>query len=270
MRHFLSVFFILIFWMGCSPEPLTSLSIQESVQNQTGQSTPPNNEPSQPTDSFTKLKLQSTEYKQRYGLKDPFSKLVDNQGNKFDNLYGVRNFRVVLHGVYYRGGANNVYNKIDGIRGNENPLQTGGLKNLCEEGFTNAIYLYPTNFSTAEKSATCKNFKNETQNLKYEQISGLDKTTTPKFIQKVYDVIKGTAEGPIYGHCWNGWHSSGYVASALLKQFCGYTDQQALDYWIQNTDKNDQGYDSTKKMVTDFKPITKYQISKEESDLICP
>jgi hypothetical protein len=270
MRHIVSAFLFYLFLMSCSPQPLTSLSNQSISQINTGQSTPAVTEPPQPTDALTKLKLKSTEYKQRYGLKDPFSKLVDNLGNKYDNLYGVRNFRVVLHGVYYRGGANNVYNKIDGVRANENPLQTGGLKNLCEEGFTNAIYLYPTNFSTAEKSASCKNFKNEIQTLKYENIIGLDKTTTPKFIQKVYDVIKGTAEGPIYGHCWNGWHSSGYVASTLLKQFCGYTDQQALDYWIQNTDKNDQGYDSAKKMVTDFKPITKYQISKEESDFICP
>lgn len=269
MRNGLSLLILFVFCFGCSPKPLSSLSSQTANPTNTGQTTPIN-EPSPLLDPLNRLKMKSIEYKQRYGLTDVFTKLVDNLGNKYDNLYGVRNFRVVLHGVYYRGGANNVYNKIDGVRANENPLQVGGLNNLCQEGFANAIYLYPTNYATAEKTASCTNFKNETQNLKYEQILGLDKTTTPKFIQKVYDVIKGNTQGPIYGHCWNGWHSSGYVASTLLKQFCGYTDQQALDYWIQNTDKNDQGYDATKKLVTDFKLLPQYQISKEEADLICP
>jgi hypothetical protein len=221
-------------------------------------------------DAFTNLKLKSTEYRQRYGLTDVFTKLVDNLGNKFDNLYGVRNFRVVLHGVYYRGGANNVYNKVDGLRDNMNPLQKGGLQNLCEEGFANAIYLYPTNYTTAAKITNCKNFKNENQTLNYENIIGLDVATNSKFISKIYNVIKGTSAGPVYGHCWNGWHSSGYVASMMLKQFCGYSDTQALDYWIKNTDKNDAGYSAEKKMVTAFKPITKYLISKDESNLICP
>lgn len=257
---------ILFVFSGCSPQKLSTSSAP--VNNQINQSLP--NSPETTSDAITILKLKSIEYKQRYGLTDVFSKLVDNLGNNFTPLYGVRNFRVVLHGVYYRGGANNAYNKIDGVRDNSNPLQQGGLTNLCEEGFPSAIYLYPTNFNTAAKVTNCKNFKNENQTLNYENIIGLDTYTTPKFVAKVFNVIKGTAAGPIYGHCWNGWHASGYVAATLLKQFCGYTDIQALDYWIKNTDKNDQGYASEKKMVTDFKPITKYLISKAESDLICP
>ncbi len=266
MKNFIFSTFILIIFSGCSQQKINTSTAPTNTQS--NQSLPA--DPTVINDAFTLLKLKSIEYKQRYGLSDVFSKLIDNLGNKYDNLYGVRNFRVVLHGVYYRGGANNAYNKIDGVRDNSNPLQQGGLTNLCEEGFPSAIYLYPNNYNTAAKVTTCKNFKNETQTLNYENIIGLDTQTTPKFIAKVFNVIKGTAVGPIYGHCWNGWHASGYVAATLLKQFCGYSDMQALDYWIKNTDKNDQGYDSEKKMVTDFKPITKYLISKAESDLICP
>ncbi len=265
MKCLFKIFFASVFVCSCTPQKVATNLLP---------SQPPNTNLSEPTavsgDALTNLKLKSTEYRQRYGLTDVFTKLVDNLGNKFDNLYGVRNFRVVLHGVYYRGGANNVYNKIDGIRANENPLQPSGLQNLCEEGFANAIYLYPTNYNTAAKITNCKNFKNETQTLNYENIIGLDKTHNSIFISKIYNVIKGTAAGPVYGHCWNGWHSSGYVASMMLKQFCAYTDAQALDYWIKNTDKNDAGYDAEKKMVSDFQPITKYLIYKDESNLICP
>ena len=48
------------------------------------------------------LKAQTDFYRQRYGLKNPYDKLVDNLGNGYENLYGIRNLRVVLHGIYYR------------------------------------------------------------------------------------------------------------------------------------------------------------------------
>lgn len=90
-----------------------------------------------------------------------------------------------------------------------------------------------------------------------------------QFIALIYQRIKGKIDGPLYGHCWNGWHASGYVASITLKQFCGYTDQQALDYWIKNTD-GDNNYEKIKQKVKSWKPLEKYKISSSESALICP
>ena len=46
-------------------------------------------------------------YKKRYVETDLMYKVVDNFGNGFDSLYGARNMRPILHGVAYRGGANN-------------------------------------------------------------------------------------------------------------------------------------------------------------------
>jgi hypothetical protein len=89
---------------------------------------------------------QGSEYRTRYRLSDARQKLVDNQGNGFSLLYGTRNFRSVLNGVYYRGGANNYYHKTN-KRDNMNPLPTDGLQNLCEEGFSTALYLYSANYS---------------------------------------------------------------------------------------------------------------------------
>jgi hypothetical protein len=84
-------------------------------------------------------------YDQRYGLDDVFEKKTDNRGEGFEQLYGTRNFRVVLTGVVYRGGANNKWHRND-RRDNRNPLPEDGLENLCEEGFGRVYYLYETNF----------------------------------------------------------------------------------------------------------------------------
>ena len=63
------------------------------------------------------------------------TKIVDNRGDGFDDLYGTRNLRPILHGVAYRGGANNYYHKTN-KRKNNNPLPKDGLQNLCTEGFS--------------------------------------------------------------------------------------------------------------------------------------
>lgn len=274
MRSMIITIFSIILSAGCAAKVQSNADVasSSSKQQQQNAGSVPDGSGVQnpPLAKISSLQEQVVEYKQRYGLRDPYTKLVDDRGNNYQNLYGVRNFRAVLHGVYYRGGANNVYNKVDGVRNNSNPLPPSGLKNLCEEGFKDAIYLYSTNYASAPKQQACKDYKNVPQVMQYEQITGLSAGNTEKFIAKAYDVIKRKSEGPIYGHCWNGWHASGYVASTMLKQFCGYTDQQALDYWIKNTDGNSTGYDAVKKLVVSFKPLSKYQITAEEKNLICP
>ncbi|MBC7420804.1 MAG: hypothetical protein H7328_08750 [Bdellovibrio sp.] len=212
------------------------------------------------------------DYKLRYKFLDPYNKVVDNRGNGYENLYGTRNFRAVLHGVYYRGGANNSYNR-EGIRSNSNPLPTTGLENLCKEGFSTAIYFYTTNYETAPKVVNCRDRQDSNTTLNYKQISSLSATTSTNeaILSLVYDRIKGKLPGPIYGHCWNGWHASGYAASILLKQFCGYTDSEAEAYWRKNTDGNDgASYAGVVTKVRAFKPVAKFNISAAESAAICP
>ena len=52
-------------------------------------------------------------YIDRYNEKDLLTKIVDNRGDGFKELYGTRNLRPILHGVAYRGGANNYYHKTN-------------------------------------------------------------------------------------------------------------------------------------------------------------
>lgn len=220
------------------------------------------------TGSFD-LKAQVDFYKQRYNLKDPYTKLVSNTGTGDDNLYGVRNFRVVLHGIYYRGGANNVFNKY-GVRGNSNPLPDVGLKNLCEEGFSEADYLYPTNYASAPHSVHCTNVNRQDEDLKYLQVTSLTSGNEKKILTQVWNHIKGKTPGPMYAHCWNGWHASGYAAAITLRQFCGWSADQAEAYWVKNTDGIYVGYDAVRKKVRAFQPFADLPITAEERNLICP
>lgn len=220
-------------------------------------------------DSFPDLKIQVEKYKLHYGLKNPDAKLVDNHGNGFEPLYGVRNFRVVLQGIYYRGGANNKYHRTN-PRNNMNPLPNDGLRNLCEEGFKETVYLYPTNFATAPKATSCTLSDGTKNQILYFQTSGLDSNNNKIHLKRIFDHIKMKVSGPIYEHCWNGWHASGYVAAISLKQFCGYTNAQADNYWVRNTDGNEAGLESIRQKIKNFKPVAEFAITAAERELICP
>jgi hypothetical protein len=208
-------------------------------------------------------------YRQRYALKDATQKLVDNKGNGHENLYGVRNFRAVLNGIYYRGGANNAYHRTN-KRGNENPLPNDGLQNLCEEGFGTAVYLYATNYATAPKSVKCRAFDGTENTLEYKQVSVLSGTSQVKQILSViYDHIRNPRLGPVYMHCWNGWHASGFAGAAALRQFCGFTADQAVSYWNKNIDGVEVG-ESVRNKIRAFQPFSDFSLTAAEKKAFCP
>lgn len=236
----------------------------------------PSNSATQVSDQTKQWSNSVRAYKERYQLENLFSKKVDNQGKGYDQLYGVRNFRVVLHGVFYRGGANNSFNKYQ-KRDNSNPLQKGGLENLCQQNFDTAIYLYKTNFSQAPVAVQCKTnpqvtdqTTSEDNQIHYLQRSALEKDQQIEILKIIYKHIVDQNPKPIYAHCWNGWHASGLISALTLMQFCGVSNQQALEYWIKNTDGNNKGYDRIKKRISQFKPLPELNITDDVQRLICP
>lgn len=205
-------------------------------------------------------------YKSRYKVDCVSDKITDNHGNGFSALYGTRNMRTILFGVAYRGGANNAFN-IHEKRNNHNPLPEEGLENLLKEGFSKAVYLYGTNFSSSKKLFINKE-KHDT--LRYIQNSGNDRKSLETLMHMIKEIIDNPNEGPIYLHCWNGWHQSGYVSAAILMQFCKYSNEEALAYWIKNTDGVNKGYENVKNKVKNFKPFENITISDEIREKICP
>jgi hypothetical protein len=202
---------------------------------------------------------------QRYGLNDPYQKRVDDRGNGYEPLYGVRNFREVLKGVLFRGGANNSYNR-NGVRGNKNPLPQNGLANLCVAGFQTAIYLYSTNYSQAAPQTSCDSASGK-NTLHYSQMGYGSKSR--EILEMIHAAILNSALGPIYVHCWNGWHASGFISALALRQFCGVSGDDAVTYWIKNTD-GDSNYPDHKKRIRDFAPYKDLMIDAQIQQRICP
>ena len=214
------------------------------------------------------LSSTAAQWKSHYNVDDLYTKITTDHGDGDEGLYGTRNFRVVLHGVYYRGGANNTYNKFL-KRSNMNPLQDKTLKNLCEEGFGRSIYFYPNNFSGAPKTTTCGDAKGS-NHLDYQQITAFNKANHETILNQIFQRIKGQIIGPIYGHCWNGWHASGLIAAMALQQFCDWSPSEVGDYWKKNTDGNSKGYEAVLRQVMSFKKIPSLQILNSEKAAICP
>lgn len=222
------------------------------------------------------------ETQQTYAGKIKKKTSCSNHDHKF---YGLRNLRSVLNGVAFRGGANNVYNNEFGVKENENPLPEIALKNLCIQGFSNAIYLYTKNFN-GPLQVTCKNQKNETNTLHYLRLQP-EKAFQPKantedletLIKLNYEQIVSSESNqhPVYVHCYNGWHASGRAAAFLLQQFCDADPATAISYWSENAHGSYQdAYKAIWKQIVIFdqlknkSPFNEYKIEDKFKAKVCP
>jgi hypothetical protein len=207
-----------------------------------------------------------------YHLSHTSQKLVDNRGRGFEPLYGTRNFRVVLPSVVFRGGANNTMHRTS-PRDNRNPLPVDGLKNLCAEGFGTAVYLYARNFSSAPSQVKCRRNGSGDGSLAYRQLSPTSKAEMRKILETIRSAILRPAEvGPVYLHCWNGWHASGLASALALRQFCGVDSDTAVLYWERNTDghNKENGYAGFREQIRDFAPYRDLDVPAERRREICP
>ena len=205
-------------------------------------------------------------YKTLYGAECVDEKITNNRGNGFEGLYGTRNFRAILHGVAYRGGGNNYYHRTN-KRNNKNPLPIDGLTNLLKNDFSTSVYLYTVNFETSPSYLVDEK---DGDSLMYYQLGGNTAEELDSILMFTYKAIMNKEVGPVYLHCWNGWHQSGFVAAVLLKQFCEYDNIKSVHYWEDCADNWTKGYDRIRNAIRDFQPIEKYNIPKEISDVICP
>ncbi len=210
-------------------------------------------------------------YKARYKEEDLMFKIVDNYGNKFDKLYGARNMRPVLHGIAYRGGANNYFHKT-AKRKNQNPLPNDGLVNLCQEGFGSSVYLYRTNSDSSFTEVKCNCIDGDKNKMDYFQYDYFDDKHVYEMIKMVYESATDSSKGPVYLHCWNGWHASGFLAAVILKQFCGYNDIDAVAYWDLGTDGANRSphYRTVRKRIRDFEAFPEFMLEDEMGNSICP
>lgn len=210
-------------------------------------------------------------YKDRYVESDLMYKITNNKGDGFDSLYGTRNMRPILHGVAYRGGSNNYYHKT-AKRKNQNPIPMDGMHGLCQEGFSAGVYLYRQNFDISPLGDTCNCVDQTFNQFDYYQYDYYDSIHVYKMVELAYKSAVNQDVGPIYLHCWNGWHASGYISAVILKQFCGYSSWDAVNYWDLGTDgaNTSPRYQNQRERIKDFTPYPEFEISDSLKACLCP
>jgi len=166
-------------------------------------------------------------------------------------FHGIRDYREVMPGVLYRGGANN----------GRRPLRKEQLNALCEAGFGTAVYLYKTGFSGPSTVQCSKG------SLKYidEGWQGAGRAAVD---QQIYDTIKDKGK-PVFVHCWNGIHATGAVAATALMQFCDISPQKAVEYWKVGIAPRIQ-YPSVIRNIESFRPNPKLKLTSEQKAQYCP
>jgi len=163
--------------------------------------------------------------------------------------------RPILHGVAYRGGSNNYYHKTD-KRKNQNPIPLDGMHGLCKEGFSNGVYLYRENFEFSPLGDTCDCIDSSYNQFQYQQLDYYDSSHVYQMLKMTHDAATRNDVGPVYLHCWNGWHASGYIAAVILRQFCEYSNWDAVNYWDLGTDgaNTSPRYQTQRERIKDFTP----------------
>ena len=140
----------------------------------------------------------------------------------------IKNFRVVIPGVLYRGGVSN-------SRG----FTTSELESLCKHGFSEAVYFYDTGFRA--NTVSCTDDQGNPNTINYVHYKTQDTFNSPgkkglgDLMLDISKVIENK-RGPVFIHCNNGWHATGIAAAIAAKQFCAYDKTKATKYLKYTTD----------------------------------
>ena len=115
---------------------------------------------------------------------------------------------------------------------NRKALGDSALKELCDQGFTQAIFTYG---GAKARTVSCGGGRT----ISYQSMTSWEKPTA--LIAKTVSEIEGG--GRVLIHCWYGVHASKYVASAALTQLCGFSGDQAAEYFKRGIPKGSLGTD---------------------------
>ena len=204
-----------------------------------------------------KLKIEDAQ-----GVPDPYAFLKSTP-----EFAGLRRVRAVLPGLVYRGGADN--KKTSGPKPNENPLTETGQENLCRASFGHGFYLYSTNYAKAKPLRSCQADGHDNKFSYLQKSVLLHKSAVDTILKTVHEAIISADHRPIYLHCWNGWHASGYISAIVIRQFCNVGADDAVAYWDRTADSPEK-YQKIRDRLRAFSPLTTLTISEEQRAMVCP
>lgn len=123
----------------------------------------------------------------------------------------IKNSQEVLGGLLTRAGVANM-----------KPLDQQELQMLCEQGYTEAFFLYG---GAADIQVSCSRGA-----LRYRSAGDY---RAPENIDLILNNINSglRTREKTFIHCYNGAHASGFVAGVVLRTFCGISGDEAANYW---------------------------------------
>jgi len=172
---------------------------------------------------------------------------------------GLRNVRTVMGGILSRGGGP-AYKM----------LSERSMRGLCEQGFSGGVYAYDDGY-TGPTSVDCVDASGVARRFEYQSIGFRSRRDRQQFMALLYDVILQN-KGPVYVHCWNGWHASGEMSALALMQFCGYSGADAADYWAANVGdpENLGNYGRIRKGIAAFQAFEEFVLDEKTRARVCP
>ena len=171
--------------------------------------------------------------------------------------------RPVLRGAMYRSGT---------------PSEAA-LAHLCERGWKRVYSLYGEH--TTQTGPRNVNMLRTGRDLRSCQMDGSQRTiewrsapsarlrTLPNIFRDVLESIRNPDKGPVLVHCWNGLHYAGMVSALALRQFCGFSAEQAEAYWRANANRG-ASYPLIIQNLYSFKPIPGLSLTPTEQQALCP
>lgn len=167
---------------------------------------------------------------------------------------GTRQMLTVLPGVLYRGGG----------PGGQRPLPLSALHALCEAGFSLAVYAYDTGYSDPGPVSCTNKITGKANNLTYIAGAATDPAFKKHFLSLVRNVAMNGGRGPVFVHCWNGYHASGELAAVALRQICGWDGETASAYW----ERHSGGFPLISR-IAKFEPVSSLDVPDDVRAPLC-
>jgi hypothetical protein len=200
---------------------------------------------------FSSLSQQAAYYQDLYN-----NPTGPTQISKSQMTIGETRPKAVLKGVFYFGGSDR----------KRETLSSDYQELLCSEGFSQTYSVY----SSVSKTVTCSEGE---MNYNHIGTPKADGNRPYQLMQSLYNVIKaGGSLGPVYVHCYYGVHASNSFAQMALKQFCGISNEQAVDNWNKVNLYNSLDAENKAKqleIVRSFRPYPEFAITAAERAVVC-
>lgn len=171
--------------------------------------------------------------------------------------------RPVLRGALYRSGT---------------PSEAA-LSRLCERGWKRIYSLYgehttqtgPRNINmlrSGRDQRTCHT-DGSPRVIEWRSAPSARLRTLPGILKDVLESVRHPEQGPVLVHCWNGLHYAGMISALALRQFCGFSGEQAEAYWRTNANRG-ANYPVIISNLHNFKRIADLNLTTQEQAVFCP